>query len=420
MFYPIKKLVKKFDLEHSDYIFTEQEKELVKLVENYSDEALVRKFARKGKTDNFFQNLDPALFQDHISPYIDKQILKCVSILMNYPVRVFFKQAKYANLYDEDEVIVNRSFAGYIFQFERTSEGTRYNLVLEQDGEHINLQHKNVTIVAHNPCCLVFRNRLYAFGNLSSKKIMPFLQKEFVFIPKPMEEKYYKTFVLNTIKENRVLAKGFTIEEKEADHVVILSLEPTLQYKPAFFVRFRQGEKEYDPNMQSGVFVSLTEHDGTYFFTKIKRDSRWEQTIFDTLKNLGLTETRGAFTLPIAEFLDDQDTLYELVNWLNINRGTLEKQGFLLQQNKLGKVYSTDHQELNIEIKTEADWFDVYAKVKIGTYDIPFIQLRKYILNGIREFELPNGEIADFAKRMVHPLPGNFALRQSFQAIVSG
>jgi len=398
MFYSIKKMVKKFDLEHSDYTFTEQEKELVKLVENYSDEALVRKFARKGKTDNFFRNLDPALFQEHISPYIDRQILKCVSILMAGRVRVFLKQAKYANLYDEDEMQINRSFAGYIFQFERTTEGTRYNLLIEQDGEHINLQHKNVMIVAHNPCCLVFRNKLYAFENLSSKKIMPFLQKEFISVPKQVEEKYYKTFVLNTIKENRVLAKGFTIEEKETDHIVILSLEPTLQYKPAFFVRFRQGQKEYDPNMQSGVFVSMDEKDGTYFFTKIKRDFQWENGISDLLKELGLTESRSAYTLPITEYLDDRDTLYELVNWLNINRETLEQQGFLLQQNKLGKIYSTDKQELNIEIKTEADWFDVYAKVKIGPYDIPFIQLRKYILNSIREFELPNGEVAILPK----------------------
>ncbi len=398
MFYSIKKLVKKFDLDRSDYVFTEHEKELVKLIENYSDEALVRKFARKGKTDNFFQNLDPALFQEHISPYIDRQISKCISILMSGRVRVFLKQAKYANLYDEDEVQVNRSFAGYVFQFERTSEGTRYNLLLEQDGEHINLQHKNVIIVAHNPCCLVFRNKLYAFENLSSKKIEPFLQKEFVIVPKQMEEKYYKTFVLNTIKENRVLAKGFTIEEKESDRVVILSLEPTLQYKPAFFVRFRQGEKEYDPNMQLGVFVSMAEQDGTYLFTKIKRDFQWEENIFDTLKKLGLTENRGAFILPVTEYLDDQDSLYELVNWLNINRETLEEQGFVLQQNKLDKVYSTDKQEFNVEIKAEADWFDVYAKVKIGTYDIPFIQLRKHILNGIREFELPNGEIAILPK----------------------
>jgi hypothetical protein len=32
--------------------------------------------------------------------------------------------------------------------------------------------------------------------------------------------------------------------------------------------------------------------------------------------------------------------------------------------------------------------------VTFGTFSFPFIKLKNYILNDIREFELPNGEIA--------------------------
>ncbi len=398
VFYSIKKTVKKFDLDRKDYVFAEHEKELVKLVESYSDEELVRKFARKGKTDQFFQNLDPKMFQDHISPYIDKQIAKCIAILKKNTTRVFVKQAKYANLYDEDEVKVNRSFAECIFQFERNDEGTRYNLLIEQDGDRINFQHKNVTIVSHQPCSLVFRNRLFTFENLSSKKIEPFLGKEYISIPRTVEDKYYRTFVLNTIRENRVIAKGFTIDEQMAQRTVILALEPDLQYRPSFFVRFRHDSKQYDFNTQSEIFVSIEQTASSYSFVKVMRDLDWEKQIAAKLKKLGLVEQRGAFTLPITEFLDEKDCLYELVNWLNLHRQELEDEGFILQQNKLGKVYSTDKQELEIEMKQDSDWFDVYTKVRIGPYDIPFIQLKKYILNGIREFELPNGEIAILPK----------------------
>jgi len=398
VFYTVRKMVKKFDLDDHECVFSEHETELVKLVESYSDEALQKRFARRGQTGNFFQNLDPTLFRDHISPFIDKQIAKCVSILMKGTIRVFLKQAKYANLYDEDEVQVNRTYTDCVFQFERLSEGTRYKLVMEQDNQRIDLFNKHVMIVAHEPCCMVFRNKLYAFEKLSAKKMTPFLEKEYIFIPRQLEAKYYKTFVQNAIRENKVLAKGFVIEEKETSRTVHLSLEPNLQYKPSFFVRFIQGEKEYDPNVPSAVFVNMTEKDGNWSFTKIKRDTAWEKSIFDILKNLGLVEYRSTFTLPVTEFLDDRDTLYELVNWLNRNRKTLEEHGFLLQQNKLDKVYSTDEQKLEMEIKTDADWFDIYAKVKIGLFDIPFIRLRKYILGGIREFELPNGEIAILPK----------------------
>src|SRR5690606_37408435 len=40
------------------------------------------------------------------------------------------------------------------------------------------------------------------------------------------------------------------------------------------------------------------------------------------------------------------------------------------------------------------DWFDLHISVNFGEFNIPFIKLKKFILNDIREFELPNGEIA--------------------------
>ena len=68
--------------------------------------------------------------------------------------------------------------------------------------------------------------------------------------------------------------------------------------------------------------------------------------------------------------------------------------GYLIQQNKLNKKFYTGTQILDIQIKSDEDWFDIYAMVKFGTFQIPFLRLRKHILNGIREFELPSGEIA--------------------------
>jgi len=203
-FYTIIKMVNKYDLDSGIYPFANHEKELVKRIENYSDEVLEKKFSRKETKGSFFHNIDKGFFQEHVSPYIDKQILRCVAILMDHPIRIFQKQAKYANLYDEDEIKINHSFADCVFCFDRNEEGTKYSLALEQDGVRFALQHKNIRIVAHNPCCLVYRDRLYTFEHLSSKKINPFLDKEFIFVPRSVEDKYYKTFVLNSIRENKI------------------------------------------------------------------------------------------------------------------------------------------------------------------------------------------------------------------------
>jgi SNF2 family DNA or RNA helicase len=51
-------------------------------------------------------------------------------------------------------------------------------------------------------------------------------------------------------------------------------------------------------------------------------------------------------------------------------------------------------QEIELKTQERGDWFDIYAVVRFGEFIIPFIKLKKFILNDIREFELPNGEIA--------------------------
>src|SRR5690606_14147805 len=50
--------------------------------------------------------------------------------------------------------------------------------------------------------------------------------------------------------------------------------------------------------------------------------------------------------------------------------------------------------ELDWEVNEQNDWIDVMALVHFGEYKIPFIELRHHILNHIREFVLPSGEIA--------------------------
>ena len=58
------------------------------------------------------------------------------------------------------------------------------------------------------------------------------------------------------------------------------------------------------------------------------------------------------------------------------------------------KHFSVDKPILDIQVKMKEDWFDIYANVIFGKFQIPFIKFKRYILNDIHEFELPNGEIA--------------------------
>ncbi|HET6557638.1 MAG TPA: DEAD/DEAH box helicase, partial [Prolixibacteraceae bacterium] len=90
----------------------------------------------------------------------------------------------------------------------------------------------------------------------------------------------------------------------------------------------------------------------------------------------------------------EAENYYQSVLWLNQNNEELQARGFIIQQSKLNKKYFTGSQILDIKVQSNEDWFDIHAVVKFGEYQIPFIRLRKHILNNVREFELPSGEIA--------------------------
>jgi SNF2 family DNA or RNA helicase len=108
------------------------------------------------------------------------------------------------------------------------------------------------------------------------------------------------------------------------------------------------------------------------------------------------------------ELLDNENALYFIINWLNQNRRELEEQGIQILQGNSEKVYFTGGQQLELKVKEKDDWFDVFATVRFGEFNIPFIRLKKYILNDIREFELPNGEIAVLPEEWFARLKGLF------------
>ncbi len=395
-FYSILALVKQRDIEKLG--LNEEQATLIKQIEAYSDENLVKKFSKKKESGAFFQQMDTGLFKTQISPYIDKYIIRIIHVLMAGDTRLFYKQTKYSNLYDEDLITLPKTFTGCTFNFNRKEEGTQYSLEMVYENQPLNLQNKNIKLISSEPCSLVWQNKLYVFEKINAKRLLPFFEKEFVFIPSAVEDKYYKSFVLNTIKEHRVKASGFKISDKESPMHGILSLEPNLSMEAILLPKFSYGGKEYLSNNKTEVIVSLKKDEGTYHFTKISRNWEWENKQLQLLNELDLKLKNGGYFPKGAELLSNKDRLYELVNWLNKNAKKLNTLGFKLSQNKYEHHYSTEKQNLDIQIKADDDWFDIYAKVTLGEYQIPFIKLKKHILNGIREFELPNGKIAILPK----------------------
>ncbi len=393
-FYSIVRMVRTHDLTDTDYNWKPYETELVKLIEKYSDEVLMKRFSRSGNISTFFSASNNSIFEKQVIPFIERCMMEVNSILMLSPVRLFKKEAKYANLYDEDEIKVLPFFARPEYYFERSETHTRNQLKVFLEDKQILLSSKTCTIVTNKPCLMLYQNQLLAFKKINAKKLMAFFEKDYVTVPNTIEEKYYSGFVLNTIRDYIVKAKGFDIVNDNAAKQAVLSLEMNLKNQPCLVLNFEYGNERFLPNSTRQVAVSLKRKSGRYNFYKTIRDFNWENDILNILSELGLSEDNGSYIIEGLPLLEQQNAIYYIVKWLNNNRPVLKRNGIRVKQEQLEKKFYTGNQSLEFKTQTKGDWFDVYAVVRFGEFSIPFIQLKKYILNDIREFVLPNGEVA--------------------------
>jgi SNF2 family DNA or RNA helicase len=85
--------------------------------------------------------------------------------------------------------------------------------------------------------------------------------------------------------------------------------------------------------------------------------------------------------------------LLEAVSYTNEIGEELRQAGIQIRQ-RLQKKYFLGTIRMEFHSEEKEDWFDLQASVTFGSVVLPFIALKNHILEGIREYELPGGEIA--------------------------
>ncbi|MBU0764883.1 MAG: DEAD/DEAH box helicase [Bacteroidetes bacterium] len=399
-FYSVDEAVTSLKVQSEPDAYTDAQKKIVELIEEYQEHKLVRIFSKKITTvADFFKKGDRDLFAGQIRPYIERRIVKIAEILAETDISTFFKEDKSGHIYPKGRIYIHPEKAETVFNFHRDDEGIRYYLSIRHDGHVIFLTGNKGTILVLDPCVLLLDNRMFRFADIDGKKLQPFFTREYVRIPKRTEVQYFRSFVLNSIKKYNVIAGGFKIVHAEPERSVFLTLQEDLSGEYALIMEFRYGNRNFFANSSQYVVVSLEEKNGHYTFTKYSRNKEWEAVKRERLTTLGLNEiSRGIFKY-LHEWEDKNEQKYSLVDWLCKNKALLEKEGFVFGQNLSEKIF-LEKTELEVKLQQTPsagkirDWFDLYAIVHFGEFRIPFIRLKNNILTGDREFKLPNGEIA--------------------------
>ncbi|NJM15133.1 MAG: DEAD/DEAH box helicase, partial [Bacteroidales bacterium] len=127
-----------------------------------------------------------------------------------------------------------------------------------------------------------------------------------------------------------------------------------------------------------------------FSFLKMHRHQQAEQGLANFLKERGLQSADNIFFKPAQ---CNTEMLPCIVRWLNNNSQILVSKGFEVHaQFNQQQFYAHDF-ELKFNFIDDRDWFDVHSYVYFKGFKIPFIALKKNILNQVKEYELPNGQI---------------------------
>lgn len=406
--------------------------ELIKLMDSMQQDVVIKKFYKqKLKPNDFFEKVYQSAKRDEvfigeINKYLERRRSKILELLSEKNKMLFEMGKDGEPTWKRLTLMENK--ATVLFHFRKNEDNTHYFPTIKHNGEKVEFNNNGSYIICSHPAWLVVKDNVYSFEkNVDGNKLLPFLKKKFILIPQKVEATYFEKFVVPLVANFDVYAQGFDIKteqyppEGRLHFSEIASNSTTLDLfqqnnhngngahngmslfddeKILIEVSFDYGRYNFKPGHSNGVNVSLENNNGHYIFHRVKRRLDEESEKLSLLKDLGL-ELRGAKSV-----LNKMKAL----EWLSAHKDVLEQHKFTIHQKNLAdKKYFLGSYSINIEVKENIDWFDIFATVKFGDFEIPFFELRKLILKKKSEIVLPNGEIAVIPESWIHEYSELFA-----------
>ena len=366
---------------------------LIKILEEIEQGNIIKKFYKKPiRPFEFFTKIFNEQLFDVIRPKMEKRMAEALALLGNKEIYLMSKEGYPA----ERKLQIAAEPASVLFHFRRDDVEIRYFPTIKYQGMRIEFMFKGAEIICNQPAWMLLEDTLYYFDKeIEGKKLLPFLNKRYIAIPRSSEKSYFEKFVIPLIEKHSVYAEGFVINTEK--------YEATPSLKPIYIeggtsqlqLNFKYSGYTFPYGDGRHVSVRMDLDGDVPVFHRIKRSLGWEKNKLYQLEAMGLKTASTLFqNLEIAANDEDSDNSLSIFEWLNQHHDELIQEGFVIEQPEGQKRYVFGSTRIDLEVKENNDWFDIHAVVYFGTYRIPFIQLKNHILNHKKEFTLQSGEIA--------------------------
>lgn len=373
-----------------DTQLAETEKRAIAIAQSYSEKNLMQVYSKQRTVASFLNSVTPEMLKKQLRPFIDKKIREMVRLIRQNHLTVYHKDPGVKLLYAHDRVRFSGNEAEISFRFEITDHSFRYAAICHLDGAEIPLQKKRrFMLFSAKPAIFLLDDQLLAFKRIEAAKVTPFLTRKYVEVPLADAAKYLEMVALPLIGDYPASSSGFDIVGEAQTCIPELSVERSLNDEPALQLRFRYGGCYFSPGQKAKyTYPRLEQADSKpviYYFT---RDLSLEQTYIDLLLQWGFKQISD------VQFVRTRETGgYTFIDWLQQNKRELEDCFTFVDTGTSLKYYLGDI-SLTQEMSASPDWFDIRIMVRMGEFTFPFIRFKKHILEGKREFVLPDGQMA--------------------------
>lgn len=365
------------------------EKDIIRIYSMYTDKYLMSVYSKEKTVADFYKKIQDKQLKTVIRPYVEKKQRVILELVRLHQIPLYLRDPGQKEMFPHNRITIEKSNVEVGFQVNITDEIFRYSVFCRQADKEFSLLNKTPVVLVADPAYIVLDRKLYLFEKIEAARLLPFFSKSYVEIPDTLRQKYIKSVVLPAVERFPVTGSGLQVVDDRVSPFAELSLERTLDDRPALSLEFRYGNKTFSPTKKLFVkYAYLVNETVPVIIHTICRDSLWEQACIQQLLDLGLKRTGDKlFNIP------DYSEKNTLLDWVNANRLALSDK-FVLLQTDLSKIYYIGNISLIHMVENTPDWFDVKIMVRIGPYEFPFIRFKRHIINGVREFVLPDHRIA--------------------------
>lgn len=396
---------------------SENDLKLIKILDEIEQDFIIKKYYKKSiRPTEFFTKFFDEKFYDKVRPRIEKRLAEVLAVLAVTDALFLMGKDGWPA---ERKISVAAEPATILFHFRRNAIETRYFPTIKYQGMRIDFMFKDAQVVSNQPAWLLLEGVLYFFEqNIEGKKLLPFLGKRYITIPKTSEEAYFERFVAPLIEKYHVYAEGFEIKTEQFEPLPLLRVTYVEAGLSQLQLFFKYGSHVFPVETEKKIAVKIERHDDEYIFKRIKRKTDWEKTKLQELIKMGLKKSSPlSAALELNKQYADEDKSYGVINWVNEHLDTLIERGYEIEQTSSKKKFLFATNKIDFEISENNDWFDINAIVYFGAYAIPFLALKQHILHKKREFTLPDGAIAIIPEQWLNKYGSLFSLSEGSKSL---